>query len=183
MKIPIYQIVSGILLAGIIHISIILLIPTLASQDAWSKLVLLGPQWQFTRLNNAGENGSGVLAATDPLFQTSSCRFSLAEGPALIETTGILPFWSVAVFDRYGKNVYSFNDRTAIEQQLNLLILNSVQMSILREDPPASVEQSIVVETQINEGFVLVRALQPDSSWVPAIDAFLGNASCKKFSF
>lgn len=183
MRLPIYQIISGILLAGIIHITIILLIPTLASQDAWSKLVSIGPQWHFTRLNNARENGSSVLAGTDPLFQTSACRFSLAEGPALIETTGNLPFWSVAVFDRYGKNVYSFNDRTAIDQQLNLLILNSVQMSILREDPPASVEQSIVVETQINEGFVLVRALQPDNSWVPAIDTFLGNASCKKFIF
>ena len=183
MRLPIYQIISGILLAGIIHITIILLIPTLASQDAWSKLVAIGPQWHFTRLNNADENGSGVLAGTDPMFQTSACRFSLAESPVFIETTGNLPFWSVAVFDRYGKNVYSFNDRTAIDQQLNLLILNSVQMSILREDPPASVEQSIVVETQINEGFVLVRALQPDNSWAPAIDAFLDNASCKKFKF
>ena len=183
MKLLIYQIISGILLAGIIHISVILLIPNLASQDAWSKLVSIGSPWHFTRLNNVGKDGSGVLAETDPLFQTSSCRFSLAEGPALIQTTGNLPFWSVAIFDRYGKNVYSFNDRTAIDQQLNLLILNSVQMSILREDPPASVEQSIVVETQINEGVVLVRALQPDNSWAPAINTFLDNASCQKFIF
>lgn len=183
MKIPFYQIISGLLLAGIIHISIILLIPSLASQDAWSKLVSIGPQWKFNRLNNAGENKSSLLTATDPLFQLASCRFSLAEGPAHIQTNGHLPFWSVAVFDRYGKNVYSFNDRTTIDQQLNLLILNSVQMSILREDPPAAVEQSIVVEAQIDEGFVLVRALQPDNSWDPAIDSFLSSAKCEKFVF
>ena len=183
MKIPVYQIIVGLMLAGIIHISIILLIPSFASQDAWSKLVSIGPQWKFTRLNESSKNKSSLLTATDPLFQMASCRFSLAEGPVHIQTTGNLPFWSVAVFDRFGKNVYSFNDRTTIDQQLNLLILNPIQMSILREDPPASVDQSIVVQAQIEDGFVLVRALQPDKSWVPAINEFLNNASCEKFAF
>ncbi len=183
MRFPVYPIISGLVLAGIVHISIILLIPTLASQDAWSKLVATGPQWNFSRLNQKGGNNSSLLSATDPLFELASCRFTLSEGPVLIKSAGRLPFWSVAVFDRFGKNVYSFNDRTTIDQQLNLLILNPVQMSILREDPPASVDQSIVVEAQIDEGFILIRALQPDDSWIPAIDDFLNNASCERFSF
>lgn len=182
MRFPFYQIIAGLVLAGIIHITIILLIPSLATQDAWSKLVAAGSPWRITRLNEAGKNGSSLLSGTDPSFQTASCRFSLTDSPVVIRASGDLPFWSVAVFDRLGKNVYSFNDRTAIDQKLNLLILNSVQMSVLREDPPATIEQSIVVETQINEGFVLIRALQPDDSWGPAVDAFFGAAICKKFA-
>ena len=183
MRFPVYQLIAGIILAGIIHITIVLLIPSLASKDAWSKLVTAGPQWQITRLNHTGNGKSSLLAAIEPQFQTASCRFSLQESPVFIRADGDLPFWSVAVFDRYGDNVYSFNDRTAIDQQLNLLILNSLQMSVLREDPPAAVEQSIVVETPITEGFVLVRALQPDPSWASAVDKFFSDAACEKFTF
>lgn len=183
MRIPAYSIVAGLVLAGIIHISIVFLIPVLASQDAWSKLTTAGPKWQFTRLNNAEKADNNLLSSTDPLFQIAACRFSLGESPLLIRASGKLPFWSVAIFDRLGKNVHSFNDRTAIDQQLNLLIVNPVQMSILRQDPPAAIEQAVIVETQISKGFVLIRALQPDPSWAPAVDAFLGNAACEKFSF
>ena len=183
MRIPFLQIAIGLVLAGIVHIAIILLIPSLATQDAWSKLVANGPQWKFTRLNKTGEEKSNLLSSTDTLFQLASCRFSLSEGPVLIKSLGRLPFWSVAVFDRYGKNVYSFNDRTTIDNQLNLLILNPVQMSILREDPPASVDQAIVVEAPIDEGFALVRVLQSDDSWAPEVDDFLNKARCEKFTF
>jgi uncharacterized membrane protein len=182
MKFPLYSIVAGVVLAGIIHISIILLIPVFASQDAWSKLTSTGPEWQFTRLNNAGKTGKNLLSSTDPLFEIAACRFSLNKSPLLVRAFGRIPFWSVAVFDRFGKNVYSFNDRTAIDRQLNLLIVSPVQMSVLRQDPPASIEQSIIVETRISQGFILIRALQPDPSWVPAVDSFLGGAVCEKFS-
>ncbi len=183
MRFPIYPVIAGLILAGIIHIIIVLLIPSLASKDAWSKLVTAGPQWQFTRLNHNNNDGSSLLTAIDPQFQTASCRFSLQDNPVFIRADGDLPFWSVAVFDRFGDNVYSFNDRTAIDQKLNLLILNSLQMSVLREDPPATVEQSIVVETQITEGFVLVRALQPDPTWATAVNKFFDKAVCEKFAF
>jgi uncharacterized membrane protein len=183
MRFPVYSVVAGLILAGIIHISIIFLIPLQASQDAWSKLATTGPKWQFRRLNQAGKSSESLLLATDPLFQTAACRFSLGDSPLVIRASGQLPFWSVAVFDRLGKNIHSFNDRTAIDQQLNLLIVNPVQMSILRQDPPASIEQAVIIETQIKKGFVLIRALQPDISWAPAIDRFLDEAACEKFSY
>ena len=181
MKSSALSIIAGLILAGIIHISIVLMIPAFASQDAWSKLTSTGEEWHFTRLNNANKNGANLLSSTDPLFQTAACRFSLSETPLLVRAFGDLPFWSVAVFNRHGKIIYSFNDRTAIDQQLNLLIVNPVQMAVLRQDPPASIEQSIIVKTSIDKGFVLIRALQPDPSWVPAVNNFLGEAACEKF--
>ncbi len=183
MRSWVYNIVAGVILAGIIHISIILLVPSFASRDAWSKLINVGPQWQFTRLNKAGKDGESLLTATDPLFEIAACRFTLSDYPLLIRSVGDLPFWSVAVFDRYGKNVYSFNDRTAIDRQLNLLVVNPVQMALMREDPPSAIDESIVVETNINQGFVLVRALQPDPSWAPDVSNFFAKARCDKFKF
>ncbi len=181
MKRMIYNIVIGLVLAGIVHISIVLLIPSQASMDAWSKLESTGPSWKFHRVTSSANNENQLLSSIDPLFQIAACRFSLQEAPLKVHGLEKLPFWSVAVFDRLGKNVYSFNNRTAIKQKLNLLVVNPVQMAILRQDPPDDVKEAIVVESDIGIGFVLLRALQSDLTWAPAVDQFLKQTSCQKF--
>jgi len=98
-----------------------------------------------------------------------------------VEAGGDLPFWSVAVFDRRGENIYSFNDRTAIERELLMLVVSPVQRARLRKNPIEELEQAVIVETEATEGFILLRALQSDESWAPQIDIFLSNASCEKF--
>lgn len=175
-----YHLLIGLILAGIVHISIVLMIPNFATRNAWSNLVDTGAAWQFVRLNREKRPADRLLASTDPQFQIAVCRFDLSQSPLLIRTSGILLFWSVAVFDQFGNNVYSLNDRTAIDQQLNLLVVNSVQMADLRQAPSTTVEQSIIFEATTDRGFVLVRALQPDPSWAPEVDRFLGQASCEK---
>ncbi len=180
MKIPLVSIAAGLILAGIIHISVILLVPIFASQDAWSKLKSAGPEWQFSKLNSAGEKRSNLLFSTDPLFQISACRYSLTDSSLRIGAFGDLPFWSVAVFDRFGKNIYSFNNRIAIGQKLNLLVVSPVQMSLLRQDPPDLVKNAIIVESDADAGFVLIRALQADPTWEAIVDNFLGEAKCER---
>ena len=182
MKVPVISIVAGLVMAGIVHIAVILLVPVLASQDAWSKLLVTGPEWQFARLNSSKSAHANLLSEIDPLFQISACRYSLSSGSLRVRSNGNLPYWSVAVFDRYGGIIYSFNNRTAIDQKLNLLVVTPLQMSQLRQNPPESIEQAIVVEADINRGFVLIRALQSDLTWAPAVDNFLGEASCENLA-
>ncbi len=170
-------------MAGIVHISVILLVPALASQDAWSKLIKAGPMWQFVRVNSNALTRDSQLSAVDPLFQIAACRYSLESGSLSIRAYGDLPFWSVAVFDRYGEIIYSFNNRTAINRDINLLVVSPLQMLFLRQNPPESIEQAIIVETDIDQGFILIRVLQSDPSWVPAVDNFLGEASCENLEF
>ncbi len=181
MKPPLVSIAAGLVLAGIIHISIILLVPNFASQDAWTKLKSAGPEWQFSRLNSAGQKNSNLLSSIDPLFQISACRYSLTNSALQIEAFGDLPFWSVAIFDRFGKNIYSFNNRTAIDRKLNLLVVSPVQMSLLRQDLPDLIKKAIVVESNADAGFVLIRALQADPTWETIVDNFLGEAKCERF--
>ncbi len=180
MKRLLYITTVGLVLAGIVHILIVLLIPSYATKDAWAKLEQVGEPWQFSIVAQPGSD-TAQLPFVDPSFGIAACRFNLNEAPLIVETKGELPFWSVALFDRQGRNIYSFNNRTAIERQLSLIVVNAVQMAQIRKNPPEQVDKSVLVQSVSNQGFILIRALEADSSWKSAVSKFLNDASCEKF--
>ena len=182
MRSAIYSIIAGIVIAGIVHIVIILAIPIYATHDAWGQLETKDEMWKFTSVTGNGISKPDLLPLIDPHFRVVACRFSLKDSAVRIRTTGDLPFWSVAVFDRFGKNVYSFNDRTAVDRILDLVVVNPAQMAVIRQELPDSLEKSVLVEAEIDRGFVLIRALSPDDSWKARLDGFLSSATCQRFS-
>ncbi len=168
---------GGLLLGGIIHVAIVFLVPLYAANDAWAQMRQFGRDGQF-HLLPLPEAGAEPLASLDPRMVQAVCRFSLADGPLRVQVTLPDEFWSVAVFDRRGRNVYSLNDRAADRSGIDLVVLTSVQMAQLRQNPPASLETAIVLELPIDEGLVLLRAFVPDDSTLPEAKAALSGASC-----
>jgi uncharacterized membrane protein len=168
---------GGVILAGIIHIVVIFLVPYFATRDAWSEVGGFGRDGKFHVLPLA-QPGSEALPLMDPHILNAVCRFSLGEGPVRIRASLPDDFWSVALFDRRGRNVYSLNDRSAERTQLDLAVLTPVQMAQLRQNPPASLETAIVVEVPINVGFVVLRVFVADDSELPTATSALSGADC-----
>jgi uncharacterized membrane protein len=177
MRRTLFFVLGGVLLGAIIHIAVIFMIPYQASRDAWAQMQRFGPDGKFHVLP-LPEPGTESLASLDPRMVQAVCRFSLADGP--VRVTASLPdeFWSIAVFDRRGRNVYSLNDRSAERSQLDLAIITPVQMAQLRQDPPASLETAIVLESPIDVGFALLRAFVPDESLFNRAATSLREADC-----
>ncbi|MEO1397441.1 MAG: DUF1254 domain-containing protein [Pseudomonadota bacterium] len=175
-----YLTLVSLVLAGIVHLLIILLIPSYATKDAWTRLAERSGIWSFTPVASPDLPVS-VLPLVDPAFRMSACRFDLSEAPLRLASDGFAPFWSVAIFDRQGRNIYSFNDRTAIERRLSALVVNPVQMARLRKNPPPDAESAVLVETESSEGFVVVRVLQSDPSWTEETSSFLRSAVCERY--
>jgi uncharacterized membrane protein len=170
-------IVAGLLLAGIIHIVVVFLVPYFASHDAWSELRQFGRDSQFHILP-LSQAGSESLPSLDPRMAHAVCRFSLAEGPVRIRASLPDDYWSIAIFDRRGRNVYSLNDRSAERSQLDLAVITPVQMAQLRQNPPASLESAIVVEVPIEVGFAVLRVFVANESLLPGATAALQTADC-----
>jgi uncharacterized membrane protein len=168
---------AGLLLGGVIHIVVVLLVPYYAGRDAWSALARFGRDGEFHILPRP-EAGAEALPALDPRMLYAVCRFSLASGPIRIRASLPDDFWSIAVFDRRGRNAYSLNDRAAERSQLDLAVITPVQMAQLRQDPPASLETAVVVELPIEVGFVVLRVFAADDSEVPGATAALQTADC-----
>lgn len=167
----------GLIGAGIVHIAVVLLVPFYSDRNAWSRISAYGDDWQFHSVTRDGAPGT-VPLAFDPLFQAAACRFDIVDLPAHITGIGTAPYWSISVYNRQGENIYSINDRTAIADQLDLVIATPLQMIELNKTKPAAAENSVLIEADMDEGFVVIRSFVPDESWKEEIDSFLKSASC-----
>jgi uncharacterized membrane protein len=177
MRRTILFLVGGLLLGGIIHIAVVFMVPYYATRDAWAQMDQFGPDDRFHVLP-LPQAGSEPLRSLDPWMLHAVCRFSLASDPVRI--TAVLPddFWSIAIFDRRGRNMYSLNDRSAERTRLDLAVVTPVQMAQLRQDPPASLDTAIVIELPLEEGFALLRVFVADETRYEAAAKAVQTADC-----
>jgi uncharacterized membrane protein len=172
-----YATLLGIVGAGIVHIAILLLLPALSERDSWSRLAEAGELYSVVPIHGSAD-GPPLVKAYDPMFDARACRFDLTEGIVHVLAEGNVPFWSASVYDRNGQNIYSFNDRTASGGELDFAVVTPVQMIEIRKELPPEFQSSIFVETQADQGIVVVRAFVPDETWRPVVTRYLDSIVC-----
>lgn len=175
----IYVLLIGIVGAGIVHITVLLLLPQFSERDAWSSLAEAADVYKAVRID-AGDGSPPIVKAVDPLFHAAACRFDLDEGPVRLSAPGAVPFWSVSIYNRAGQNLYSFNDRATEKGALDFVVLTSEQMIEVRKAVPENFQKSIFVQVPMGEGIVVVRSFVPDPTWEEATSEFLARISCAK---
>jgi uncharacterized membrane protein len=174
-----YVLLVGIIGAGIVHISVLLLLPQFSERDAWSSLAEAADFYKAVRID-AGDGSPPIVKAVDPLFHAAACRFDLDEGPVHLRAPGSVPFWSVSIYIRAGQNVYSFNDRATDKGALDFVVLTPEQMIEVRKTMPEDFQKAIFVQVPIGEGIVVVRSFVPDPTWEEATSEFLAKIACTK---
>lgn len=174
-----YALLVGVVGAGIVHIAILFLLPHMTERDAWTRLAELGEVHETVVFDR--EEGSRLLAIPDPLFLAAACRFELDEGPVRISAPGRMLFWSLSVYDRTGQNIFSLNDRTASESELDIVILKPVHMLELRHTFPEDFAGSIFVEAELDAGMAVIRSFVPDETWRPRVSDYLRSISCDPY--
>lgn len=178
-RIP-YLLLMGIVLAGIIHIAVVLLVPKYGTRDAWTYLSNRTTMFSFTPLSSS-ETGFAITEV-DPFFQHGVCRFELEDFALKMDGPQSDLIWSASVFDESGTVVYSLNNRTAIDGKLDLLILNPLQSLKLQELQTAPIETSVVIEANMKFGFAVIRIFKPDESWSETVDNFVSQINCSQFT-
>jgi uncharacterized membrane protein len=173
-----YGVLVGLVGAGIVHIAILMMLPSFSARDAWSKLAGTAGLYKVARIAGEGVEPA-VLQSPDPFFDAVACRFDLGEGVTHLTAKGATPFWSVSVYNRNGQNIYSFNDRSATEGALDFVIATPLQVTEVRKNLPPQFEKSVFVEADIDEGMVVIRSFVPDESWKPEIASYLNSMSCR----
>src|SRR5690606_20861203 len=159
----VHALMLGLLGAGIVHIAVLLLVPTYSQRDAWSALAERSNYYTLTLLN--GQGVEPVIDSIDPLFLAAACRFDLGEGVVHIAGAGDVPYWSISLYDRAGQNIYSLNDRSSSGGSPDFVVATPVQMIDLRNTLPAEFDRSVFIEADADEGIVVIRAFAPDETW------------------
>jgi uncharacterized membrane protein len=153
-------VIGTALLAGAIHIIVILLVPYLAQADGWSRLAAHAGENEFAELPAAG-SAKGAVAGLDPLFVNGACRLHLNEAPAGITVDARDRFWSVALYDPQGTIVFSLNDRTAVQGRLDMIVVNPAQNALLKDSPTSEIEMTITAESPSNDLIAILRLFAP----------------------
>ena len=165
-------------LAGLVHIVIVLLIPHYSEQDVAKRIRKTLPIGGF---HSPEKFLSEEIKGQDPFFSSIACKFDLSENSYLVQADRYADFWSASVYNAGGRVLYSLNDKTAIRNQLRVLMVNSVQWARLRKLQHPELEKSIVVEMNSETGFVVLRALLRDDSFGKEATRFLASARCEPF--
>lgn len=182
----------GLVGAVIVHIAVIFAMPQLAGNNAWSRVSALGKIYDVVRVEPLRSAGPDVIAPrigsnrhdfafVDPAFVTASCRFSLADGPVrIVSTYDQNTFWSASIYDKRGENLYSINDRSAVDGVFNLLLGTREQILEVNSDLGTdSDETAIPVEVDLTQGYMTIRVLVDEESKRPFAQEFVDSLRCE----
>jgi uncharacterized membrane protein len=168
---------AGLVLGGIIHIAVILSLPSLSATAAWDRVANLGAANTATILP-AAKAGEPNPLRLDPELAYAVCRVDLRNGPASVSGTLPQAYWSVAVYGRAGTVIYSTTNRDGIGTQLDLGIFNPAQTRLLAEQKLDIAEGLLIVEAKEDDLVVLVRLAPPHPEMRARYEQTLTGLKC-----
>ena len=172
-------ILVGVLLGGVVHLVAILLLPSVASRNAYSRLADLTPVNVVSPLA-APAPGSDPLPYMDPAFATSVCRYDLSNGPLKLSVPVTQAYTSVSFYSSTGVAYYALNDRAAGRTIIELDLMTSEQHADLPENEEETAADRLIVESPTPTGVIVIRALAPEAGLMPAVRDVLARARCTK---
>lgn len=174
---PLLWMLAGVVLGGIIHIIVILTLPSLAEESVWTRVAGFQASNRMVILPPV-EAGEPNPLDLDPALIYGICQVDLGDGPAYL--SGVLPdaFWSVALYNEAGIVTYSTTNRDGIGQTLELGIFNAAQTRLLAQQQLDIAEGLLVVESRSNRLLVVVRLAPPHQVMRARFAAELSKASC-----
>lgn len=178
VKFPLLYVLIAVVLAGIIHIAAVLALPYLAPENAWARLVPLGPANTMIELP-APSPGHQALPLETPDMRYAFCRFDLAKGP--VSLTAAIPddLWLIAFYTPQGDNFYTVSGADIKNGRINLVIAEETQdVPEASPDAPEEADEAVVVKSPVKQGIALIRAPLAGPSYASRAEESLKATYC-----
>ena len=172
---------GALLVAGIVHLSAILLAPRMATNSA------------ARRFSSGEANALKILPSllgaveglptpfADPALVTALCPYDLTEGPVRLRLQTGDQFLSVVALTPTGRVLMALTDRAATRRALNIVLVTPAQQRQLEsQDNPEEAAQELRVRLGEARGVAVIRMLalrEPDKA--PAAAA-LSRTLCRQ---
>jgi uncharacterized membrane protein len=169
---------AGALLGGIVHLIMVLILPSTATQDAYSRLTPIVPVNSITVIPAATPQNA-LLPYMDPAFAAAVCRYDLSNGPLKLTAPIGTAYVSASFYTRRGVAYYAINDRAAGRRVIELELMTSAQRSQLPDDEEVTAADRLIVESPTTTGLIVLRALAPEPGQVQTARNALTAARCQ----
>ena len=170
---------GGSLLGGVVHLATVLVLPRLATQDAYSRLAPITRVNAVTALA-APTPESALMPFMDPAFAAAVCRYDLAAGPLKFSVPISAAYTSVSFYTRGEVAYYALNDRSAGRRVIELELMTREQRNNLPGDEEITAADRLIIESPTTTGLVVIKALAPEAGLLPAARNVLATARCQQ---
>jgi uncharacterized membrane protein len=171
---------AAVLIVGALaHFIVILIIPVVATRDAFARLQDLGPVDATIALARPSPTERRFPYA-DPALASAFCRFDLAAGPVRVKApVGRAGFASLSFHTRRGAVFYALTDKAATHGLMEAVIVTPSQLrAFVAHDDEDNPSQDLRIVSATNEGFVLMRAFSELPSLYAAAEAQAKSLIC-----
>ena len=169
---------GGALLGGIVHLASVLVLPSLASQDAYTRLAALAPVNTVTPIASPSP-GNSLMPFMDPAFVMAVCRYDLSKGPLGFSVPISPAYTAVSFYTRTNVAFYAINDRAAGRRAIELELMTTQQRDELPGDEDVTAADRLIVESPVTTGLILIKALVAEPGMLPAAREALAAARCR----
>ena len=169
---------GGVLMGGIVHLTTVLLLPGMASQDAYSRLAPLAKVNVVSPIPGPTPENA-AMPFMDPAFAMSVCRYDLSDGPLKFSVPVSLAYTSVSFYTRSEVAYYAINDRAAGRRVIELDLMTTEQRNELPENEEITAADRLIVESPTNTGLIVIKALAPEPSMLAMARNALAAAQCR----
>ena len=169
---------GALLLGGIVHLATVLLLPRLASQDAYARVSAIAPLNSVVPIPPPTPDNA-VMPFMDPAFAMSVCRYDLSRGSLKFSVPISQVYTSVSFYTRSDVAYYAINDRAAGRRVIELDLMTPAQRADLPENEDVTRADRLIVTSPTTTGLIVIRALTPEAGWIPAARNALAAARCR----
>ncbi len=169
---------GALLLAGVVHLATVLLLPRMATQDAYARVSAIAPVNSVIALPPPTPE-KALMPFMDPAFQVSVCRYDLTHGPLKFSVPITQAYTSVSFYTRSDVAYYAINDRAAGRKVIELDLMTAAQRAELPENEEITAADRLIVASPTTTGLIVIRALAPEPGWIPAVRNALAAAQCR----
>ena len=167
------------IVGALVHFIVILVIPIVATRDAYARLQDLGPVGVTIALARPSPTERRFPYA-DPALASAFCRFDLSAGPVRVKApVGRAGFASLSFHTRRGAVFYALTDKAATHGLMEAVIVTPSQLrTLVAHDDEDNPSQDLRIVSATIEGFVLIRAFSELPSLYAAAEAEAKSLSC-----
>ena len=168
-----------LILAALVHLLVVLIVPRVATRDAFARLAPLGALNETVVLPRASPKGS-LLPYADPAVAMSFCRFDLALGPLRVAAPTGRAFASISFHTRRGLVFYELTDKAATNGIISAVLATPGDIRLLAaHDVEENPSRDLRIAAPDNEGYVTMRAFSELPSLYGEAEAEARRLKCQ----
>jgi len=170
--------IGGVLLGGVVHLATVLLLPSMATKDAYSRLAPLTPVNKVVPVP-APSPDKATMPFMDPAFAMAVCRYDLTEAPLKFSVPISQAYTSVSFYTRSDIAYYAINDRAAGRRVIELDLMTTDQHNDLPDNEEITAADRLIVESPTNTGLIVIKALAAEPGLLASAQNLLASAKCQ----